>query len=501
MEPARRGPWIVAIVAGLFVWLTGVLGDYGWFTDELYFLACSKRPALGYVDQPPFAPLFLGVIRGISESLWLVRLVPAAAFGATVLVTARLARQLGGGATAQTIAALLVGTSPAFLVIASFYSMNPFELLLVALLAQVLLELADGAEPRRWLAVGVIVGIAVLNKHTIVVPGTLLVLATLLSPARAHLRTRWPYLGLVLALGIAGPHLLWLVQHDLVTFEFYRVSTEAKNVETSAVDALLGQLLFAGPVGFPVAALGSVWLARRRGTPANLRGFAAVFVVAVVMMMVAGVSRPDRIAGVYPLAFAAGACAFARLTEGRRWVRRVAGAAFAFSVIAPVPLLLPVLPPDELARYAAELEMTPQLEKQKPGTMPQWLADRLGWRELAEQTAAVVRTLDPADRGRTVLFGEHYGIAGALELYGPELGLPPLVASPHNAFWTWGPYDAPILVGIGGDVETIRRAYGELTEVARVRCEHCYQDGLPIWIARGPGDSLARVWPELRLFR
>jgi 4-amino-4-deoxy-L-arabinose transferase-like glycosyltransferase len=500
MSPGR-GPWIIALVAGAFVWLTGITGAYGWFADELYFLACAKRLAFGYVDQPPLAPAALALLEAIgADALWLVRLVPAVTFAATVLVTARIARQLGGDATAQTIAAVLLATSPAFLVIASFYSMNPLELLLLALLASTTLELATGAPPRRWLRVGGLAALAALNKHTFVVPATLLVVATTLSPARAHLAGRWPYLGLALAVAVAAPHLAWLVDHDLVTFEFYRVSTAAKNVETTAAGALGGQLLFAGPLGFVVAVLGAGWLARGGAGP-RVRGFAAVFVAAVALMTLARVSRPDRVAGVYPLAFAAGAVALARLTDRRRWLRRGAAVALALATMVTVPLVLPVLPPPQLARYAAALDLTPQLERQRPGAVPQWLADRLDWPAIAAQTAAVVGSLAPADRARVVLYGESYGVAGALERHGPAAGLRRPVVSPHNAYWTWGPRPAPVLVGVGGDLATLRAAYGELREVTRVRCNYCYLAGAPIWIARGPADALARAWPALRRFQ
>lgn len=493
MDRSTRGPLVVALIAGAIVWGTGVFGPYGWFTDELYFLACAKRPALGYVDHPPLATLLLSVLRVVfADTMALIRLVPTAAYAVAIFQMGRLARAQGGGPFAQTLAAAIFATAPAVLVIAGFYSMNPFELLLLIVLARIALALVHGAAPRAWLWFGVVTGIALLNKHAALLPAGLLAAATLLSPARLHLRTRWPYLGAALALAIAAPNIAWLVAHDGITFEFYRISVPLKNIEQTPLQALVGQAMFVGPMVFVIAVVGAFALARQPGR----RGFAAMFLVALVVMMTSGISRADRILAVYPLLFAAGACALERFTHGRV-VRRIAVVVMlAVGAAPPLPLVLPVLPPPLVIRYSIALAVTPQLEVAKRGAMPQWLGDKRGWHEVADATAAVYRALSPEEQRRTVLFGADYGIAGALELYGP--GAP--VISTHNEFWAWGPRPAALVVAVGRDAAYWSSLYREVRQAGTVRCTGCLIDGTAIWIVRGDSPGLAARWPELRRF-
>ena len=494
-----RGPLVVAGIAALAVWLAGVGGAYGWFTDELYFLACARHPALGYVDHPPLATLGLAVLRFVAgPRMAVIRLAPALAYAAAIVGTGRLARQLGGRAVAQTLAAALLALAPAMIVIAGFYSMNPFDVLFAVLLTRVALALAGGAAPRAWLPLGALAGCALLVKHQALVPAGLLVLAVLASPARAQLRTRWPYLGLALALALVAPNLAWLVAHDWITLDFYRESVALKNIATSPAGALLGQALLVGPVAFAVALLGAAALLARP----DHRGFGAVFVLAVVAMMIAGVSRADRIIGLYPLVFAAGAVAVERGTRARRWLLGVGVAALALGAVPPLPLVLPVMPPDRLAAYAARLGVTPQFDRAKQGTMPQWLADKLGWRELAEQVAAVYATVPAPDRGRVVLFGDDYGAAGALALYGPGLGLPSTVISPHDEFWAWGPgaIPDPIVIAVGHDATFWSALFRSVERAGTIRAPHAFHDGVAIWLVQGNAPGLAARWPQLRRF-
>ena len=169
-EPAGRGSALPYVVAGIALGLTlagTLLGPYGYFIDELYYIACAKRLAWGYVDHPPLSILLLAAVRSaLGESLLALRLLPALATAVTALVGGLLARRLGGGPFAQALATLATATAPVFLVLGTFYSMNAFELLLWPVVGFILVSILGLDWPRGWLLVGALVGLGLENKHT-----------------------------------------------------------------------------------------------------------------------------------------------------------------------------------------------------------------------------------------------------------------------------------------------------------------------------------------------
>src|SRR3954451_7306737 len=94
------------VVAGVVVVIQLALaGRYGWHRDELYFIACGRHLAWGYVDQPPFTPAvgrFATAVFG--TSLIGLRLVSALANAGIVALAAAIARELGGKRSAQVVA-------------------------------------------------------------------------------------------------------------------------------------------------------------------------------------------------------------------------------------------------------------------------------------------------------------------------------------------------------------------------------------------------------------
>ena len=92
-------------------------------------------------------------------------------------------------------------------------------------------------------------------------------------------------------------------------------------------------------------------------------------------------------------------------------------------------------------KYTQALHFAPpNLETANTGKLPQTFADRFGWPEMAQATAAVYHELTPEEQAVTAIFARNYGEAGAIDFYGPALGLPKAISG-HLNYWYWGPAD------------------------------------------------------------
>src|SRR5215210_3483789 len=192
---ARRallGGTAVLVLLALAKLLVHVLTaeNYGYFRDELYYIAASERLDLGYVDFPPFVALVTAFARAtLGDSLLALRLLPALAGAIVVVLAGLMARELGGGRFAQGLAALAVLVVPNFLAMGTFLSMDAFDQLFWVSATYVLLIILKRDQPRLWVLFGLIVGLGLLTKVTMLFFGFAVFFALLLTPARRHLRT------------------------------------------------------------------------------------------------------------------------------------------------------------------------------------------------------------------------------------------------------------------------------------------------------------------------
>ena len=478
--------------------LNGFRG-YGYFIDELYYLACSKRLGLGFVDHPPLAPLLLRGVRALlGESLPAIRLPAALAGAATVLLAGDMARRLGGGRAAQVLAAVSMAAAPGPLILFGFYSTNAFEILIWALCADLMIALLAGADARLWPALGAVAGIGLENKHTMVLFGSALAIGLVATSARQRLRDPWPWLGLFVAFLVFLPNLVWQARHDWISLEFYRIADLAKNVPTSTLGAAFDQVLFMNPVLAPLWLAGLGFYLLGRGAE-RWRAIGMAFLALFTLILAVPTSRPDRIAGAYPMLLAAGAVVLAR--PGLRRVRIAFLSALAVSTAILAPLALPLLAPPALARYAEALHINPQIEKQRMSRVPQWVADRLDWPDLTAAVAEVHRRLPPGERGGAAFLAGDYGYAGAVEFHGAASGVTKVIGT-HNQYFLWGPGDPSpdVVVAFGFSREHLERPFASVEQAAVFRCDFCYLDGMPIWVARQPRIPLSAAWPGLKHF-
>ncbi len=509
MDERRQATVVLAGLAAVYfglLWLPSFGREYGYFIDELYYLACAAHPAFGYVDHPPLSVIVLRAVRAIGgDALPVLRLLPALAGAATVFLIGRMAYRLGARPFGQAVAAGAFMVGAISQVMFSFYSMNALDLLLWTATCFVLVEIERRNRPQLWLVVGVLAGLALQNKHTFVLLALGLGVGLVLSPARRHLAGRWLWLGAAIAAILLTPNLIWQAVHGWPSLEFYRNADLLKNVPTPPLEILAQQILFANPAAAPVWIAGlAFFLGTDRGRP--FRHLGCLFVALLVLMLVGQKSRPDRIAGAYPVLLAGGGVLIGEwvLRERLRWIRWALPAALIALGAALAPVALPLLPPATAAAYASALGIVPQIEQGegKRTELPQWLADRLGWEQLVDDVAFAAGTLAPAERARAVILAPAYGQAGALDLFGPRRGLPPVYAG-QNSYFHWGPppdtADVVIIVG-PYDEDFVDAVFAEAEVVVTHDCGLCmpWRDDARIWVARRPRARWSEFWPRLR---
>ena len=474
---------------------------YGYFIDELYYLACAWRLAAGYVDHPPLAPLILAGVRLVfGESRLAIRVLPFLAGGATAWLGGLLALELGGGSFAMALAALTIGLAPGLVAICGFFSMNAFEPLIWALVILLSVRLARSHDVRLWLPIGIVVGLGVENKHTLLVYVAALALGILVTPMRRLLATRWLVIGGAAAAALMLPNVLWQMANGWPSVEFYRNAQTFKNAPTPPLRSIVAQVLFMNPVTAPIWMAGLCGLLAGRWRELRFLGWSALVLFAVQIGSQS--SRPDRIAAIYPLLLAAGAVITGDYIRNRL-TRGILVATVAMSAAALLPLVTPMLPPPLLAAYLARLGLQERiaLERGKTSPIPQLLADRIGWESFVDDIDRVYHRLPEDDRRRAVVYVPDYGHAGALELWGPARGLPRVISSQNSYYlWSAGHADADVLIAVDANPRDLQLLYREDPLVDVVRCDYCmsWRARMPIYVARRPIMSLNAFWPRTR---
>lgn len=508
----RRLPllaWLVA--ATLLVAHVLTLGRYGIFRDEFYYLANGRHLAWGYVDHPPLVAALAWLIEHtLGTSVYALRAPMLLTLVGVLAVMAVLVRRVGGGGLAIAFAWLAFALSPHYLFTFHYLSMNAPEVLWWSLAALLLVRATEVHTARRpgltpsvwpWLAFGLVIGLAALTKVSGFVWGAGLALGLLLSPARQHLRSPWPWAAVALAALLFAPHVAWQVAHDWPTAEFVRNAQASKIVALAPAAFLREQVMLLGPVGAVVALAGFVALALGRLPGGRVWAVAVAATVAVFLLQR---SKAYYVMPAYPVLLVAGAVMLERWLRSRTAARRLTlGVMIAFGLLA-VPLALPVLAPATLQAYMAGLGLTlSAAERHETGALPQHYADMFGWEGLADAVAGVVQSLSPEERASARIYAQNYGEAGALEYYGRSRGLPRVISG-HNAYWHWGPGPAGdgVVVIVGGNLRSHQQAFADVQIGGRATCDLCmpYESDLAIFVARGLRRSLHEIWPSVKHF-
>jgi hypothetical protein len=429
---------LISTLTFLLIYLSTFNKGYGYFIDEFYYIACANNPAAGYVDHPPLAPLLLTVFQFLfGSSIFVIRIFPALAESAGVFYTGILAREIGGGKFAQILSACAMAASPIIITFGSFYSMNAFEPLLAVISMIYAVKMINENNPKRWITLGIIMGIGMMNKHTFGVFIIAFVLSLILASKWKLIFNRWFLFGSVTALIIFIPNIIWQIINNFPSLEFYRNISADKNVYTPPVAFFIGQFMGMSPSTAPIWIAGFLFLLFSKSVK-EFKFLGILFIALFLFMLISGVSRSDRLAFAYPAAFAGGAFLFEQffIKHNIRWAK-VALILFVFSGLAiSLPLILPYFNYETVIARTVMLGYNTELERGNKPLLPQILADKIGWEEKFKLVYSAYQSLPDEEKKQTIVAAGNYGQAGALELYGKDFDFPPVVCG-HNTYYFW----------------------------------------------------------------
>jgi len=500
----------VLAVVNLGLALVAING-FGWFRDELYYIACSDHLAFGYVDHPPFSILVLKLVRVVlGNSRFAVRLLPALGAAAFVLLAALLAREIGGKKRAMTLAAASAFATANYFTL-HIYSMNLWDLLAWSGILLVLARLIRTDNPRLWPAVGLLIGLGLENKVGVGFLCLGIAAGVLLTPLRAHLKSRHLWIGAGLAALLFLPYLLWNAGNGWAHLEFLRNASAQKNVAVSPLGFFLGQVIYQNPLNLLVWVPG-VWFFFFRKEGRRYRLFGWAFVVLFVVFTVQH-GKDYYLSPYYPVLFAGGAVLWESL-KPERAARRFAAILAGLIVLAGLlvrPVVLPILPVEKTLTFLKALNMQGHAgERNAIGLLPQHFSDMFGWEEMVALYAGVFEKLSPEDRAKCVIYVRNYGEAGAIDFFGGKYGLPK-AACCHNSYWTWGPPadktgEVMIVLGTSHDLQKslddLRRFFATVEHVGTFQNPYAmpYENDRPIFLCRKLNMTLAALWERDKHF-
>jgi hypothetical protein len=368
-----------------------------------------------------------------------------------------------------------------------------------------LLRLINSGNPQIWLGLGVVLGLGLLNKLSVVWLGCGILAGALLTPQRHWLVTPWPWLSGAIALGFFAPYLLWQTQNDWPVLEFMRNATLEKNVPAPPLVFVGGQILAMHPLTLPFWLIGPIYLFfAREARPYRMLGW--VWMIVFLILMASGTARTYYLAPALTIAIAAAGRAVEGLgaRPALRWLPAAATALLVLALATGAPMSIPLLPPDRYVAYERALGLKPPAEaREEPSELPLHFALRFYGVPLVRAVSAAYESLSPDERERVVILADSFHEAGGVNVLGPAVGLPSAIGI-HNNYWLWGAGDVAdniflVVAPTGSELLTL---FTSVERAAEIDCRWCmpFQRDKAVYVCRDPRRPLREVWPELKEF-
>jgi len=469
--------------------------------DELLYFSLSNHLDLGYASVPPFVSWMAYLMKGIfGFSMFSVKLLPALLSGAYVYLGSRVAKELGGGFYAQVLTIIALICTPLGLRAFILFQPVPFDVFFWTLIYFIILKYIN-TDQNKWLYIlGIIIGVTILNKYLVLLQLFSLIV---IIPFTKYRELFWKpqfYACLGIALLIVSPNIYWQFANDTPLFTHMSLLQEnqLQHVEKST---FISEQLLMFYTSFILAITGLIFLFNHQKNKQLWLFSLSAIIVFLALFFLNG--KAYYTAGIYPFLIAAGSV-FVSIKLKNNWSRYLIISCIIILILPLLPLGIPALPPQKLANYFDYLERNGidvgrVHEDGNKHPLPQDFADMLGWQDIAAIAKQAYDSVD--DKEACVIFGENYGIAGAVSLINKKYGMPETMSfSDTYEYWVPKYFDTEItsLIYINDELgSNVEALFEDITIIGRIDDPLSRQYGVTIYLCQKPRSSFNIFWKDI----
>lgn len=470
-----------------------VSGNYGYFLDEFYTLACSRHLSMIFVDIPPVAPMLLALNTAVfGDSLIALHILPSLFGGGIVMVTGLMAKELGGGKFAVVLSAISAALVPVWMAVASFYTYDFLDQFVIASLFYTVILLLKRENLKIWLVIGAIAGIGLMTKPSMIFFIAAIGIALLITKNRKMLLTPWPWLGTLIAFVIIMPALILQVQNHFPIAEYWVAYSGSKTVNASPLEFMLMQVIGINFFLLPIWGTGLYYFLFNKEDK-RYRLLGVTYILLFFMFMATG-AKLYMLAPAYAMLLAAGSVVFEKhaLKKRGKIIVSVYTCLIIITGIIQAPNYMPILSVEGLEKYydiIGGLTGTKlvKLDNKARTELPEYFTNRMEWDVLLRDVSTVYESLTPEERQDTVIVTQNYGWAGAIDQLGGEWGLPKAMCGQLNYyFFSLDNINKKTWIMIGESQDGLSQVFGNVVMARMSTTKYRQPYEIPIFICKEP---------------
>mgnify|MGYP006278263621 CR=1 FL=1 len=496
MKNSLSKEWLLIIGLAVFKLVIHLITNtnYELHRDALLYYSLGEHIDWGFVSVPPLTPLISKISLFLfGHNTFALRFFPAVAGAISVIIIAKIVRELKGGKWAILIATAAFILSPAFLRSNTLFQPVTFNQFFWLLSAYLLVRLILTSDPKKWLWIFLVWGLAFQNKYSIAFFIIATFLALLLTEHRRLFLSKYFVFGGIIGLLIILPNIAWQHVHNWPLIHHMNELQETQFVHVSVAGFLIDQLVMNLPALIIWMTGLIVFLFFRAEKDYRALGFLYLFIILILILFQ---GKSYYTLGIYPMLFALGGYAISKYFHTTLdYV--VIGLTLLIS-LPLIPFSLPVYSHQKMAAYSKPVaEFTNRWEDGSINKIPQDYADMTGWKALASIVADFYHSLPDTTKSRCLIYAEDYAEAGAIRFYGKERGLPEPIGFNDN-FILWAPdtIDKSPVIYINEEVGDIKQLFDKYEVIGQVDNKYFRGNDLKVFFCTQPKDVLPVFYRE-----